>query len=198
MLFNDPVYIFLFLPLAVAVYFLLNRFQLYIISRIWLVAASFFFYGYWNPKYIPLLVVSIITNFIIGRILSARKKDDVTDVAPAKKRKALLIVGIAFNASLLAYYKYADFFIDNVNMVTGSSFNMLNLVLPLVISFFTFQQIAYLVDAYKHKAAEYGFLNYCLFVTFFPLLITGPIVHHKEMMPQFSDQKNIWVKDEMG
>ena len=200
MLFSDPIYIFLFLPLVVAVYFLLNNFNLHIVSTIWLVASSLFFYAYWDPRYLFLLLISVIVNFAIGKLLSARNDDAVIDSLHIK-RKMLLIVGVLFNALMLGYYKYADFFIDNINMVTDSSFNMLNLVLPLAISFFTFQQIAYLVDAYKHKAAEYGFLNYCLFVTFFPQLIAGPIVHHKEMMPQFSDSNNTrinWNNVSMG
>lgn len=193
MLFSDPVYIFIFLPFVVVVYFILNKLQYYIVSKVWLVAASFFFYGYWNEKYLILLSVSIVTNFSIGKMLSAKNTEDRVLIWNIKRRKALLITGILFNALMLGYYKYADFFIDNTNMAFGTSFSMLNLVLPLAISFFTFQQIAYLVDAFKKKATEYQFLNYCLFVTFFPQLIAGPIVHHKEMMPQFSDFKNVHV-----
>lgn len=201
MLFSDPIYIFLFLPLVVVLYFFLNKFHLYKISTIWLVAASFFFYGYWNPKYLLLLSISLVVNFTIGKILSTKKEDDYAESKSARKRKLLLVSGVIFNALMLGYYKYADFFIDNVNMALGTSFTMMNLVLPLAISFFTFQQIAYLVDAYKRKATEYGFLNYCLFVTFFPQLIAGPIVHHKEMMPQFGNQDNYhlnWDNISMG
>lgn len=193
MLFSDPVYIFLFLPLVVVIYFLLNWINKYRISIFWLVASSFFFYGYWNPKYVPLLLISILTNFYIGKRLSSTNHDS-ENIYNLKKRKLFLIFGILFNALMLGYYKYADFFIENFNLVTGSTFTLLNLVLPLAISFFTFQQIAYLVDAYKHKAAEYGFLNYCLFVTYFPQLIAGPIVHHKEMMPQFNNPENAHMK----
>jgi len=102
----------------------------------------------------------------------------------------ILIIGICFNLGLLSYFKYADFFTSNINYVTGDHLKLLNIALPLGISFFTFTQIAYLVDAYKSKVREYSFVNYFLFVTFFPHLLAGPIIHHKEMMPQFEDLKN--------
>lgn len=101
-----------------------------------------------------------------------------------------MIIGICFNLGLLSYFKYADFFISNINYVTGVHLKLLKIALPLGISFFTFTQIAYLVDAYKFKVKEFSFVNYTLFVTFFPHLLAGPIIHHKEMMPQFDDFKN--------
>jgi D-alanyl-lipoteichoic acid acyltransferase DltB (MBOAT superfamily) len=105
-------------------------------------------------------------------------------------QKVLLVMGIFFNISLLAYFKYRDFFIENINTLFQTHFPLLHLTLPLAISFFTFQQIAYLVDSHKGLTKEYDFLNYALFVTFFPQLIAGPIVHHKEMMPQFAKARN--------
>ena len=105
-------------------------------------------------------------------------------------RKSILIFGIVFNLSLLGYFKYTDFLIENFNLAFNSNAELLNLALPLAISFFTFQQIAYLVDSYRQETKEYDFLNYALFVTFFPQLIAGPIVHHKEMMPQFAKTRN--------
>lgn len=105
-------------------------------------------------------------------------------------RKIILVFGIVANLSLLGYFKYADFFIENINLLTGKEYKLLHLALPLAISFFTFQQITYLVDSYRGETKGYNFLNYALFVTFFPQLIAGPIVHHKEMMPQFSDANN--------
>ena len=121
-------------------------------------------------------------NFIIGRKLSSNPS------------KPLLIFGIIANVALLGYFKYADFFIENVNSLFGTNIDLLNLALPLAISFFTFQQIAYLVDSYRKETKEYSFLNYALFVTFFPQLIAGPIVHHKEMMPQFENKWNLVKK----
>ena len=106
-------------------------------------------------------------------------------------KKSILIFGIVSNLALLGYFKYADFFIENFNFISGSNVNLLHMVLPLAISFFTFQQIAYLVDSYRGETKEYDFLNYALFVTFFPQLIAGPIVHHKEMMPQFASKWNM-------
>lgn len=174
MLFNSPAFIFLFLPVAVAVYYLLRGSGRDVLARGWLVLASLFFYAFWNPIYLPLLIASVLVNFFIGKRLGAR---------PGHSR-AFLVAGIVFNLGLLGWFKYADFFISNINYF-GGHLQSLSLVLPLAISFFTFQQIAYLVDSYQGKTREYDFLNYSLFVTFFPQLIAGPIVHHKEMMPQF-------------
>jgi D-alanyl-lipoteichoic acid acyltransferase DltB (MBOAT superfamily) len=180
MLFNSIEFIFAFLPLTCLIYFLLNRFHFYGYSKVWLLFASLFFYGWWNPKYLILLAVSITINF-----LCAKK----TAVAiGAFQKKTFLVTGLMFNLGLLVYYKYADFFIENVNTVSGSDFNLLHVILPLGISFFTFQQIAYLVDSYKGKVEDFNFLHYAVFVTFFPQLISGPIVHHKVILPQLVDK----------
>ena len=123
----------------------------------------------------------MLFNYVVGVSLS--KDSEHTKV----NKKTLLTVGIIANVALLGYFKYADFLIENVNFVAGSNIPLLHLALPLAISFFTFQQIAYLVDSYRQETKEYDFLNYAVFVTFFPQLIAGPIVHHKEMMPQFAN-----------
>jgi D-alanyl-lipoteichoic acid acyltransferase DltB (MBOAT superfamily) len=107
-----------------------------------------------------------------------------------KQKKILLFFGIFANLALLGYFKYYDFFIENINIIFNENASLLHLMLPLAISFFTFQQVAYLVDSYRQEVKEHRFLNYALFVTFFPQLIAGPIVHHREMMPQFSKIKN--------
>jgi alginate O-acetyltransferase complex protein AlgI len=193
MLFNSPFYIFCFLPLVVAGYFFLNRHRLVTAGKAWLVLASLFFYGYWNSSYLLLIVISMLVNYAVG---SALQRTQVSSPkrwsSPPKKysRRSVLIAGLLFNLGLLAYFKYADFFISNVNRAIGTHFPLLDLLLPLAISFFTFQQIAYLADCYQVETQEYDFLNYCLFVTFFPQLIAGPIVHHKEMMPQFVFLRN--------
>ena len=184
MLFNSYEFIFLFLPITFFVYFFLNSKRLTEISKGFLVFSSLFFYSWWNIVYLPIILVSMLFNYVLGNSLS---KDDVKK---SVKKKSLLIFGIVANLSLLAYFKYADFFIENVNLVVGSEIPLLHLALPLAISFFTFQQIAYLVDSYRQETNEYDFLNYALFVTFFPQLIAGPIVHHKEMMPQFANVYN--------
>jgi len=126
----------------------------------------------------------MVLNYALGRSLTQAKEHR------GVSKKSLLVAGIVGNVGLLGYFKYADFFIGNVNLALGSSFGLLELALPLAISFFTFQQIAYLVDSYRGETYEYDFLNYAVFVSFFPQLIAGPIVHHKEMMPQFANVKN--------
>jgi len=148
----------------------------------WLVGASLFFYGWWNPVYIPLIISSILFNFLIGIVLGNHQ--------PAKWKKPALAFGISVNLFLLGYFKYANFFVDNLNLIPGADFHLEKIILPLAISFFTFQQIAYLVDAYYGRTDEYNILRYSLFVSFFPQLIAGPIVHHKEMLPQFSPKTN--------
>lgn len=146
--------------------------------------SSLFFYSWWNIIYLPLILGSVLFNYIIGVSLS--KRSDHTQIS----KKQLLAFGIICNIFLLGYFKYADFFIHNVNYISNTNFPTLGLVLPLAISFFTFQQITYLVDSYKKETKEHDFLNYAVFVTFFPQLIAGPIVHHKEMMPQFANVRN--------
>ncbi len=139
-----------------------------------LVIASLFFYSWWNSIYLLLILGSMIFNFIIGRSLGKTAS------------KVLLIFGIIGNVALLGYFKYTDFFIENFNWVLSRDVDLLHLALPLAISYFTFQQIAFLVDNYRGEVKEFSFLNYSLFITFFPQLLMGPIVHHKEMMPQFA------------
>lgn len=182
MLFNSFVFIFAFLPIVFFIYFFLNKLKLVIASKVWLVAGSLFFYSWWNINYLPLILASLFFNYAVGTALG---RDSLS-----MNKKLVLTIGIILNVSLLGYFKYADFFISNVNAVFATNIDLLKLALPLAISFFTFQQIAYLVDAYNKETKEYDFLNYALFVTFFPQLIAGPIVHHKEMMPQFANLKN--------
>jgi len=175
-LFNSYIFIFLFLPVTLAGFFLIGKRQHHRVAIAWLVACSLFFYGWWNPAYLGLILVSILFNYAIGVVLGGQ----------GPHRKASLVAGVVLNLGLLGYFKYANFFVDTVNEVTGTDFHLSVIVLPLAISFFTFQQIAYLVDAWRGETREYNFLHYCLFVTFFPQLIAGPIVHHREMLPQFA------------
>ena len=185
MLFNSYAFIFFFLPLTFFVYFYLNKKRLTEASKAFLVFASLFFYSWWNIVYLPLILISMLFNYTLGRELSQYNQKSRTYSA-----KKILSVGIIFNLALLGYFKYSDFFILNINRVIGSDISLLHLALPLAISFYTFQQIAYLVDSYRSETKEYDFLNYAVFVTFFPQLIAGPIVHHAEMMPQFDMLKN--------
>lgn len=190
MLFNSYEFIFLFLPITFFIYFYLNSKRLTEIAKGFLVFSSLFFYSYWEIKYLPIILVSMLFNYTIGNTLSKSNEENKKGLHKSFSKKSILIFGIICNVSLLGYFKYADFFIENFNLFTGSDIELLHLLLPLAISFFTFQQIAYLVDSYNSETKEYDFLNYALFVTFFPQLIAGPIVHHKEMMPQFANVKN--------
>jgi D-alanyl-lipoteichoic acid acyltransferase DltB (MBOAT superfamily) len=187
MLFNSYEFLFLFLPITLVVYFILSKLRFTLGAKFWLVAASLFFYSWWNPIYLPLILLSIIFNYVFGMAIgrAARHPSASKDFA-----KILLGLAIGGNLVLLGYFKYMDFFIANINYLKGNHFNMLNLALPLGISFFTITQIAYQVDIYKQIANDYNLLNYSLFVTFFPHLICGPIIHHKEMMPQFDSLKS--------
>ena len=188
MLFNSYEFIFTFLPITFFIYFYLNSKRLTQASKVFLVLSSLFFYSWWNVVYLPLILISMLFNYSIGNTLSNKK-----DFNKSFSKKTILIFGIICNISLLGYFKYGDFFIENFNLLSGANANLLHLLLPLAISFFTFQQIAYLVDSYKAETKEYNFLNYTLFVTFFPQLIAGPIVHHKEMMPQFANVRNMLI-----
>lgn len=190
MLFNSPIYFFIFLPLVLLLYFLLSRYRMTVAAKVWLVLASIFFYGYWNPEYVLIIIVSILFNFAVGSALQDESQDQNSSRKKLVSKELILYIGISFNLLVLGYFKYTDFLITIVNDVTENNFQPINILLPLAISFFTFQQIAYLVDSYNKVVEEYDFLNYCLFVTFFPQLIAGPIVHHKEMMPQFKRTRN--------
>ena len=175
MLFNSFIFLFAFLPLVLAAFYASRAWVSARASITVLLLASLVFYAYWNPEYLVLLLVSITVNYLFGRRLAA-----------SGASKPLLVAGITLNLVFLGYFKYMDFLIGSANALFGLSIEAMGIILPLAISFFTFQQIAYLVDCYRHQAQEPDFLSYCLFVTFFPQLIAGPIVHHKEMMPQIA------------
>ncbi len=180
MLFNSYAFLVLFLPATVAGYFWIGR-RNQTAAAAWLALASLFFYGYWDYRYLPLLLTSIAVNFGLGRWIG---------LSEPRLRRQLLAVAVTANIVLLAYYKYADFFIGSANTLLHTQWPLLGIVLPIGISFFTFTQIAFLVDTYQGKVKEYRFIHYLLFVTYFPHLIAGPVLHHKEMMPQFADAKN--------
>jgi alginate O-acetyltransferase complex protein AlgI len=178
-LFNSYTFMLLFLPATLAGFFAISRTHPRL-AALWLFAASVFFYGWWNPIYVPLLLGSIVFNFVVGRRLMSTSGD-----RGPSRRSVVLAIGISANLLLLCYYKYAGFFAGSSNAAFGWNLPLTSVVLPLGISFFTFTQIAFLVDAYKGKALEPNFVHYGLFVTYFPHLIAGPILHHSEMMPQF-------------
>ena len=182
MLFNSYVFLCVFLPLVLLVFWLLGRSSRRELSIAWLVASSLVFYGWWNPVYLSLIVASVTANFMFGRALVTTS---------GRRRSALLTLGVCSNLGALGYFKYANFFVDSLNSAVGSNLHLETIVLPLAISFFTFQQIAYLVDASRGETEEHRFLHYALFVTFFPQFIAGPIVHHKEMLPQFTRRRRL-------
>ncbi|MDH5409219.1 MAG: MBOAT family protein [Gammaproteobacteria bacterium] len=173
MLFNSVEFIFLFLPVTFVGFYWLKFSNKPLIAIRWLVFASLFFYAWWDPKLIWIILISVLFNFYIGQAILKWE------------RRYLLILGIIGNLALLAYFKYFNFIIDNINLAFSSNYSFEKIILPIAISFFTFQQIAYLVDTYKGKTQKHSLLQHCLFVAFFPQLIAGPIVHHKEMFPQF-------------
>jgi alginate O-acetyltransferase complex protein AlgI len=177
-LFSSPEFVLIFLPASVATFFMLRAADRPKLAKWSLYAFSLFFYAYWDFRFVPLLVGSTLFNFSVGSAL-------LQGFASGNRRKSLLVGGIAANLSLLGFFKYTNFFVENVNEITGLSVGLVSVVLPLGISFFTFQQIAFLVDAHRGQARTSGLLDYGVFVSFFPQLIAGPIVHHREMMPQF-------------
>lgn len=188
MLFSSQAFVFVFLPLTVVAVFLAGRFGNRTVTLLIVLAASLTFYGWWNPPYLILLGVSIAGNYGASQWLIRRPS------------KALLAGVVAFNFGLIGYFKYAGFLTEIANDALGIGWNVGDIALPLAISFFTFQQIAYQVDIFQGKVTDKSFLDYCLFVSFFPQLIAGPIIHHREVVPQFRRENafrlefsNVWV-----
>lgn len=184
MLFNSYEFLFLFLPTTLVFFFALSGARRFKAAAAWLALVSIFFYGYWSPRYVVLLLTSILFNFTAGHaILRSRLTHR------HGRARQLLILAVAANLAALAYFKYANFFVDSINLVAGTGIGLPQIVLPIGISFFTFTQIAFLVDTYHQKVRESRFIPYTLFVTFFPHLIAGPVLHHAEMMPQFAREE---------
>lgn len=187
MLFNSYTFIFAFLPVAWLAYAAALRIGWPLASPV-LALASLVFYGWWDVRFLPLLLGSMLVNFILGRAIEAAR------TRPPAAR-LWLIVGVVFNLGLLGVFKYTDFLLGSLAAVSGTDLPLLGLVLPIGISFFTFQQIAYLVDVRQGLSERYRLSDYAVFVTFFPQLIAGPIVHHREMMPQFAKGRTILAED---
>jgi alginate O-acetyltransferase complex protein AlgI len=193
-LFHSAVFVFLYLPAVWIGYLLALRLPWARAGIAWLGLASLAFYGYWNPAFIPLLAASILFNYGAGRLLDTGLWN-----APQRQRKALLIAALAVNLLALGYYKYANLLSSSAGALAGIATPVFDVVLPIGISFYTFTQIAYLVDSYAERRPEKSFLAYLLFVTFFPHLIAGPILHHSEMMPQFlRDRKTVCCSSPAG
>ena len=181
MLFNSYEFIFLFLPVAVGGYFFFGRLGCQA-SNLWLTFASLFFYGWWDVRYLPLLIGSIAVNYVVaGRILSMRAAGQTA------RARAVFLFGLVIDLGLLGWYKYLDFFLKNLDALTGAQIPLLHLVLPLGISFFTITQVLYLYDCYEGVAKDHDLVRYALFVSFFPHLMAGPILYHRQMMQQLAD-----------
>lgn len=177
MLFNSYIFILFFFPVTMFIYYICNHFHKYALGQYFLIGMSLYFYAYFNISYLPVILISIVGNYLCSRLLLKTHG------------KTILVMGLMANIGAIFYFKYFDFFISNVNHLFQTDFALHHILMPLGISFFTFQQISYLVDSYRGETREYGFREYALFVCFFPQLIAGPIVSHEEMIPQFQSQE---------
>lgn len=180
MLFNSYIFILFFLPVTLILYFGLNRMGKEVLAKWTLVCMSLWFYAYFHVSYLFLITGSVLFNFMCSRILCRPEG--------VQKRKIVLAAGIIVNLSAIFYFKYFNFFLENVNYFFHTDLRIGQILMPLGISFFTFQQISYLIDSYRLETRNYQMVDYVLFVTFFPQLIAGPIVLHDEMIPQFLDK----------
>ena len=180
MLFNSYFFIFVFLPLSLAGWYLLNRLKRYKLAQGYLIGMSLWFYAWYNVSFLWVMLGSCLFNFGVSFFLSGRDTP--------RMRRFLLITGCVVNIGALGIFKYYNFFVENVNAVFGADFQTRNILLPLGISFFTFQQLSYLIDRCRGDAPHYSLMDYLSFVTFFPSLISGPIVLHASTVPQFQDE----------
>lgn len=180
MLFNSRIFIFIFFPILLVIYYGLRKFNLHKLALVSLIIGSFIFYGYNHPAYLLLLIVSILFNYGAYLVMSKLEHKSI--------RFLVAFIGVIANLGVLFYFKYYDFFISTCNSLIHSDFALRHILLPLGISFFTFQQISFVVDVYKGDIKGYNFIEYTLFVSFFPQLVAGPIVLHDELIPQFKDE----------
>jgi alginate O-acetyltransferase complex protein AlgI len=192
-LFNSYEFIFFFLPVTAGVFYFFGRFVSKTLAIRWLILASLLFYAWWRPLNVLLITPSILINFGLARLLLQLLQRDKRGLV-----KATLIVGIAFNVAFLGYFKYANFFVGAVDDALGTNYVLDRIILPLGISFITFQKIAFLVDVAAKRVVSFTLQDYCLFVLFFPQLIAGPIVHYREVMPQFQRAACRYDKDNVA
>jgi alginate O-acetyltransferase complex protein AlgI len=177
MLFNSYEFVFFFVPIVLLGFFFIAT-RSHRLAALWLAAASLFFYGWWNPKFVTLLLASVAFNYAMAQAIEKGRG--------SRNAKILLAAAVAANLAVLGVFKYSNFFISTVNAVAGTEFGLTSIILPLGVSFFTFTQIAFLIDVHRNIAHEFDFIRYLLFVTYFPHLIAGPVLHHRQMMPQFA------------
>ena len=192
MLFNSFEFIFIFAPITFLLWTVLRRYNLSGAAVFVLLMASLAFYAYWNPPFIFLLLASVAVNYVFQRWIYANSCSGASD---SKRTKAVLCLGVTLNILFIAYFKYKNFILFNIDALLGHDASYPPLFLPLGISFFTFQQIACLVDTYKGKIGKIGIIDYTLFVSFFPQLIAGPIVKYEELMPQIRETSRLRATD---
>lgn len=188
MVFNSYIFILVFLPLCLSGYFFLNRIHHYHAGLAFLLGMSLWFYGFFNPSYLPIICGSVVLNYSLYRWMRAVA---LKGIGQGTKREIAFWIGIASNLGILGYFKYTDFFIENINYLFQVDYPLKHILLPLGISFFTFQQISFLADIYSDTRGEvaYSFLSYAAYVTYFPQLVAGPIVKHDVLVPQLQDEK---------
>lgn len=184
MLFNSYIFIFIFLPLTLLGWYGLNRLGRYSLANVFLAGMSLWFYAYFNVYYLAIILCSIGLNYLLSYLLTRVPEGSVHTKL---WNRTGLFAGIILNLGILFYFKYYDFFIENMNLAFHTDFTLKHILLPLGISFFTFQQLSFIIDRALGKCEHYSLINYVTFVTFFPQLIAGPIVLYKEMIPQFED-----------
>lgn len=177
MIFSTFGFICIFLPIVFFLYVLGLKYEKILFSKIVLIIASFIFYAYGSGDFFPFFVLSVFLNYFIGSALANSEKKPTKNI--------ILAIGLMLNIILLGHYKYTDFILFNINTIFELSIPYQNILLPIGISFFTFQLIAFLVDSYRGEVKKYDLVDYLLFITFFPQLIVGPIVHHKDVVPQY-------------
>lgn len=182
MLFNSYLFILFFLPVSLTVYFMLNRYHREKAAKIFLILMSLWFYAYFHLSYLAVILGSVAVNYAVSRTINR-----MNSAGRERAARFWLICGILIDVAVIFCFKYFDFFLENINYLTGMSLPLQDIVMPLGISFFTFQQISYLADSFHGETSGYGLTDYCLFVTFFPQLIAGPIVSHDEIIPQLQD-----------
>ncbi len=177
-MFNSYNFIFIFLPIVLIGYFSFNKLKLYKAANIWLLAVSVLYYAYYDLSYLWMIAANIIINFAFAKLIHKSKKGG----------KVLLCSAVISNVAVLAFFKYFEMLFNTVGQLIGGEFSAINIIFPIGISFYTFQQIAYLVDTYRGQAEDYKFLDYALYVTYFPKMFSGPITMHNELIPQFTDK----------
>jgi D-alanyl-lipoteichoic acid acyltransferase DltB (MBOAT superfamily) len=192
MLFNSHFFVFVFLPATLFVYFSLGKLSRNWALR-WVIISSLIFYAWWRPANVFIILPAMLINFAFAKLILASVREEKSALS-----KVYLSTSIVFNIAVLGYFKYTNFAITAANDIFDSNFALQNIVLPLGISFITFQKIAFLIDVHGKRVKTFRFQDFFSFVLFFPQLVAGPIVHYREMMPQFHAVRCAWNKDDVS